>query len=504
MGSRRLASACVLVATVFASFAAHALPTAKPAIAATAVSAGRSDSSSLDWRSCHAELECADLTRPAHLDDPAGPTISLAVARIPAADPTSRIGVLMVNPGGPGVSGIAQLAGIRAALPTSVQDRFDLVAFDPRGTGATTPIDCGAALDPVFDLSFSPATVAQRDALVAAMQDVATSCAAHNGTLLRDVSSVTAARDMDAVRDALGERQLNYLGYSYGTYLGALYAALFPERVRALVLDGAIDPTLDAVGDTVLQATGFEKNLDKFLAWCSEPRDCEFGATNATRAYDALRRRVAAEPIAARGRDGRALNDTRFDAAVLQLLYGGRASWPALASGLAAAADGDGGPLLRVADRFLGREPGGGDDGSLDAFWAVSCLDDPSFGDVAQAAATEERARQAAPRLGAFVANFSLACSVWSARTEPAGPSPADPVPAVTGVAPDALVVGGTADPATPLVSAKRLARELGGASLVVATTDQHTAVGSGIACVDRAFAEYLLEPRSHPGTRRC
>jgi pimeloyl-ACP methyl ester carboxylesterase len=454
---------------------------------------------SIDWRACDGNVECAAFDVPASYDDPAGAQVSVSVARIPAGDPAERIGVLVVNPGGPGISAVDALPGLAAALPSGIGRRFDLVAFDPRGTGGSARIDCDVPMDPVFDSSFAPTSDEAHAELVSALRAVAAACASSNGDLLAQVSTVDAARDMDALRAAMGETRLNYLGFSYGTYLGALYAALFPDRVRAIVLDGAVDPSITAEESTLLQARGFEANLDRFFSWCAAHDDCAFHAgADPARAYDALRRRVSARTGAGDGAT-RVLNDTRFDAAVLLLLYRGAGAYPELAAALADADGGDEAALLALADRFLGRGPGGSDDGTVEAFWAIGCLDDPSFGNVAETADLAARARRLAPRVGEFVVNFSLACAVWPTRG-----SARAVAPSIAGAAPAALVVGTVGDPATPLASAKRLARALGDASLVVAPGDQHTVVASGNDCVDGAVASYLSDPRDRRPRTRC
>jgi pimeloyl-ACP methyl ester carboxylesterase len=457
-----------------------------------------SPSATLTWAGCRGDLECATLAVPAVYDDPARGTIDVAVARVRARNPTERIGVLVVNPGGPGVGAVDRLAGVAASMADDVKDRFDIVAYDPRGTGATTPIDCASSLDPVFDASFSPTSDAQRATLLDALRSVAASCAQRQGDLLDEVSTLESARDMDQLRVALGEAQLNYLGFSYGTYLGSLYASLFPGRARALVLDGAVDPSADGQESTLSQARGFEANLDAFLRHCAHDADCAFHRDGRPgRAYDALRRQIVAAPVPASGFGERRLNDTRFDAAVLQLLYQGQASWDQLAAALDAASDGDAATLLAIADQFVGRRRGGGDDHSVEAFWAIGCLDGPALGDANAMGELDATARRVAPRVGAFVVNFSLACAVWPT-------SPASTMPTIDDAAPDALVIGTRADPATPLVSARRLARLLGGAALVVVGGDRHTAVGSGNPCVDDAVRDYLVTAKVTRPVTRC
>ena len=289
----------------------------------------------------------------------------------------------MVNPGGPGVSAVDFLQSQADSLPAELQDRFDLVAFDPRGVGGSAAVDCVDSLDPLFDEQFSPADAAQRAALVQAYRNVADGCAARSGARLAHLSTRETAHDLDRLRAALGEDRIDYLGYSYGTYLGALYAHDFPDRVGRFVLDGPVDPTLDAAGVTLSQAQGFERALDAFLAWCAGDSSCNFRDYGSpARAYDELRARVATDPVPAADQPGRTLDQTRFDAAVLQLLYGGRSAWRALDRGLTSTEDGNSSSLLALADAFEGRGSDGRDDGALEAFWAITCRDGPVIGDV--------------------------------------------------------------------------------------------------------------------------
>jgi len=313
------------------------------------------------------------------------------------------------------------------------------------------------------------------------------------------VSTVDAVHDLERLRVALGEDQLSFVGYSYGTFLGAIYASMYPDRVRAFVLDGPVDPTMTAREVALAQARGFEHSLDDFLADCSAHTGCAFHHDgDAADAYDALRARAARSPIPADGVTGRGLNQTRFDAAVLQQLYLGRPAWPALATALADAADGDASALLGHADAFVGRDGAGRDDHALEAFWAVSCLDGPAIGDVDAAAALEAEAIAVAPRFGAFIVNNSLPCSVW-----PVPPVAAPGRLAAKGAAP-ILVIGTTDDPATPLAQARSLAGALQHGKLLVADGEQHTSFNVGNQCVDRAVTRYLVDLRTPRRGTRC
>jgi pimeloyl-ACP methyl ester carboxylesterase len=453
----------------------------------------------LSWHACGAPLECATLTVPLDYGEPAGPTVDLAVVRATARDAKRRIGSLVLNPGGPGASGVGYLRAVADTFPRELRDRFDLVSFDPRGVGESSPVRCPTDIDPLFDQSFSPTTAAQRAGLVDAFRVVVDACSRASGAILPHVSTRNTARDLDRLRAALGDDQLSFLGESYGSYLGTLYASLFPHRARALVLDGAIDPGGDATSVALGQARGFERALGAFLRDCAGRSTCAFQHRGRPRrAYDALRARAARKPLST-SRDGdRTVNATRFDAAVLEALYRGSAGWAGLARALSDAERGDASPLLELADSLIDRRSAGAEHPALDAFWAITCLDGPVVGDLAAAEQLEARARQIAPRLGPFVVNLSLSCSVW----------PVPPVAAVDPIAADGappiLVIGTTDDPATPLVSARHLARALDRGVLLVARGVQHGGFGVGNACVDRIVTRYLVELTAPRAGRRC
>ena len=452
----------------------------------------------LVWRSCGRPVQCTKLRVPLDYRSRAGASIDLAVARVRARDTGDRIGSLVVNPGGPGASGISYLRGIVDLLPGELRDRFDLVSFDPRGVGESDPVECSVDIDPLFDQSFSPATPEQRAGLVNQFQHVVDACGRANGDLLRHVSTLDTARDLDALRAALGDRKLSFVGESYGTYLGTLYATRFPTRVRAIVLDGAIDPDADATDVALGQARGFEQGLDAFLRDCARERACAFHhGGHAARAYDDLRARAARVPLATRENGGRVVNETRFDAAVLEALYAGTAGWRSLGQALEAAEHGDASTLLGMADSLVGRGSGGNEHTALDAYWAITCLDGPPVGDLAAAEHLEAQAVGVAPRLGAFLVNLTLSCSLWPVPTEP---RPGSLRAAGT---PPILVIGTTNDPATPLASARALARELDHGVLLVAGGYQHGSFVADNTCVDHAVTRYLVTldaPRS--GTR--
>ena len=261
-----------------------------PAGAAPGTSRGR-NTPSLAWHSCGNDFECATLPVPLDHDDPGSPSIDLAVVRAPARDPARRLGSLVVNPGGPGASGVAYLRAAADSFPAELRERFDVVSFDPRGSGSSAPVDCVESLDPLFDEAFSPITAAERAGLLRTVDALVAGCDERSGSLLARVSTDDTARDLERLRTALKERRLNFLGGSYGTFLGAVYASRFPNRVRTFVLDGAVDPSLNAVDSALVQAVGFEQSLDEFLDDCAVDLSCEFHRSGrSAEAYDELRR----------------------------------------------------------------------------------------------------------------------------------------------------------------------------------------------------------------------
>jgi len=448
------------------------------------------------WRACsgHAGWQCAMLAVPLDYAHP-GRSISIALNRHPATDPAHRIGALVLNPGGPGVSGVEFAYEAIGGLldPVLVRD-FDIVGFDPRGVGASTPIECvdGPTLDRFNHLDPDPHTPAEEAALIAGVKELAAGCERQSGALLPFVATVDVARDVDTLRAALGETKLTYLGFSYGTLLGATYASLFPTRIRALVLDGALDPAVDEATMSVVQAVAFEQGLNAFLAQCAASA-CPFhtdGAPTLRAAFDDLMARIAAHPLA----DGPGAGGGDTDAAttigpgealiaVLAELYE-PADRPALAAELAAAQQGDGSLMRDNFDAYVGRLPDGTYANEEVANIAINCLDQQTP-TVPQLEALAATARRQAPYFGGPVVWSAADCLFW-------------PVPPVTRTgplhapgAPPILVVGSSGDPVTPLAWARSLASELGSGVLVTRNGNGHTGYPTS-ACVRRVVDAYL------------
>lgn len=443
------------------------------------------------WSPCpgHPGWDCASLPVPLDHAHP-GRTVDVALSRHRATVPARRVGSLLLNPGGPGASGIAfAYSAVDSTLDPQLVQFFDVIGFDPRGVGQSTPVVCvdGPTLDRLDHLPPAPTTPADVDAIVAGAKELVAGCQKGSGDLLPHVSTLDAARDLDDIRAALGDPKLSYLGFSYGTLLGATYASLFPGHVRALVLDSAIDPTLDEAAMSQAQAVGFEQNLDAFLADCSaRGASCPFarhGLPTLRAAFDALMARINAQPIPA-GR-GRTLGPGEAFFGVALPLYG-RSSWPALAQGLEDAERGDGATLMSFSDTYTGRHPDGTYDNTLEASVAINCLDHPAPGGPDAFAALARTVSREAPYFGAPVVWGAIPCAYW-------------PVPPVTrpGVlhapgAPPILVAGSTGDPSTPFPWAQGLAAQLGSGVLVTRRGEGHGAYLAS-ACVRALEDDYLV-----------
>ncbi len=457
------------------------------------------------WHPCpgkRAGFECATLRAPLDYGAPRSGDIKLAVSRKKATGPGKRLGSLMVNPGGPGGSAIGFLQVYAAsAYPAAVRARYDMVAMDPRGVAASQPVRCltDTDMDAFAQADATPDSAAEERQLVAAYKKFAGACATRSGKLLRHVSTVEAARDMDLFRAALGDDKLHYVGASYGTFLGATYAGLFPARVGRLVLDGALDPSLNAAQVNRDQTAGFQTALASFAADCARHEDCPLESGRADVAGMLLReffKRLDEHPLET-GKPRR-LTESLATTGVISAMYD-EATWPILRRALATAQDGDGALLLRLSDAYYERNERGSYTNLMPANSAVNCLDlPPAFRGPAGVRRSLPDFEKASPALGASFAWSALSCAYWPVRATGAPHR----IPA-RGAAP-ILVVGTTRDPATPYPWARALAGQLSSGRLLTYDGDGHTAYTRGSTCVDRAINDYLLTNTPPPASRRC
>jgi pimeloyl-ACP methyl ester carboxylesterase len=453
------------------------------------------------WKSCGAPFECSTVTVPLNYQAPTGRTITLAVVRQRATGPGVPLGSLLVNPGGPGGSGIAYARQAKEIVSDGVRARYDVVGFDPRGVGASTPVRCltDAELDTFVSLDGSPDTPVEEQALIAEAATVGSRCQERAGWLLAHVGTPDAARDMDVLRAVLGDTRLHLLGKSYGTYLGATYAGLFPRRVGRLVLDGALDPTTSGANLARGQTAGFEQALVAFVDDCLAGPNCPLdGDRNA--AVSQVAQFVAgvdSRPLT--GTDERKVTQSLVVLGIAAALYERKNGWPALRQALTEGLQGNGNTLLLLADLYTDR----GDDGRYqsnqnEAQLAVNCLDHPDTATLAAGRARATELTAISPAFGAYLGWGAVSCADWPV------PPASRPKPITAPGAAPILVVGTIRDPATPYRWAQALAAQLSSGVLLTYNGDGHTAYRQGDTCVDRTVDAYLLDGVVPADGTRC
>lgn len=442
------------------------------------------------------DVEVGSLSVPVDYTDPSKGTFDLYIARHRANDPAKRIGTLLVNPGGPGVAGSDFAIYAEQMYSQTLLDHFDIVGWDPRGAGLTTPaIDCTDDYDRYYaGTDITPDDEAERQQIIDLAQEFEDLCSTKNADILQYVGTNNSARDIDAIRRALGEQTISYFGFSYGSELGATWATLFPDTVRAAVLDGAVDPEADFVTSGLQQTVGFEQAVTTFLANCSADDDCALhNDGDAEGAFDALMQSLDDTPIPTEA--GRP-DLTRGMAliAVMNAMYS-QSRWPTLEQGLADARDGDGAGLLALYDDYFGRNADGSYDNTLEAFNTIMCMDTPVRLTVEEDDATAQQYRDVAPRVAPGTTG-SYQCTFF--------PEPADPRTTITGAgAGPIVVVGTTGDPATPLSSTEKMAKALEQGVLLVVVADQHTGYGVN-DCSYRVVDDYLVDLAVPADGTRC
>jgi pimeloyl-ACP methyl ester carboxylesterase len=440
-------------------------------------------------------FECAELKVPLNYADPTGEQITLAVQRR-ASTGAQRIGSLLINPGGPGGSAIEFLSGFVQGASNTVLQRFDIVAFDPRGVGQSTPLDCHSTIQQLAAIDPSPDSDAEWSDADAAAKVFADECAQKHSKLLPHLGTPNVARDMDQLRAALGDAKLTYVGFSYGTSIGAHYAELFPQNVRALVLDGALDMSLGALDISLEQALGFDKALQTFFAWCGgAANNCAWaeGGTPAE-AFKALSAEVDAQPLMA---SDRPLGPGEFLFGVIAPLYSGEDGYRALSGALTSASRGDGSTLLEFTDSYLNRKSDGSYGNIQEANNAVNCLDAPGP-DYTGLRAEAMRFEVTSETFGLATLTGLLVCAHWPVQAQPR-------MSALKGAgAAPILVVGTTGDPATPYAWAEALASQLESGALLTYEGEGHTAYLRSVPCIDDAVNAYLIEGTVPEAGKRC
>lgn len=456
-------------------------------------------SQELTWTECGVGFDCTDVTAPLDWEDPGKGEITLSVVRHRAEG--TPVGSLLTNPGGPGASGVDLiLNNLDYAVGSDLIENFDVIGFDPRGVGASTAVTCYDApqMDEyLYGIPAAARGTAEWEAeLLDSHKAFAEACDANSGGILPYITTVNAARDMDLIRAVLGDKQLNYLGYSYGTFLGATYAKLYPEKAGRLVLDGAIDPAVPGLEVGATQALGFESALRAYMQDCLDSGECPFNGTvdEAMTDLGALLASVDSTPL--KSGDGRMLGADSLMTAIIAALYS-QDNWGYLTQALDEALQGDPTSALFLADFYNGRENGTYTDNSAEAFRAYNCMDYPVEDDPAAEAAINAKIAQGAPTIAPYWTGPD-SCSVWpypptgtrgEIKAEGAGPI---------------LVIGTTNDPATPYEWSESLANQLEEGVLITRVGEGHTGYNKGNACVDDAVEAFLLDDVVPEDGLRC
>jgi pimeloyl-ACP methyl ester carboxylesterase len=448
-----------------------------------------------------AGAQCGKLVVPVDYAKPDGASATLALIRFPATG--QKIGSLIINPGGPGESGVDAAVSLLDTLPADIRQRFDLVGFDPRGVGSSTPeLRCNSdadtdalRADPQVD--YSPAGVAH---IEDTEKKYVQRCVDRMGKgFLANIGTANVVKDLDALRAALGDDKLNYLGYSYGTRIGSAYAEAYPDKVRAMILDGAIDPDADPVQANIDQAAGFQKAFDAYAADCAKSPTCPLGTdpAKAVDVYHGLVDPLVGKPAATS--DPRGLGYGDAITGTFTAMYSPDI-WRHLTTGLTELTQGRGDTLLAMSDAYMDRDEHGHYSNANDALTAINCVDDPPITDRATVIDQDRRVRQVAPFMsyGQFTGDAPLDdCAFWPV------PPTSKPHQASAPGLPPVLVVSTTNDPATPYQAGVDLAKELGGGLLTYGGT-QHTVTFEGDTCVDKYAVAYLTDLAMPPQDAKC
>lgn len=441
--------------------------------------------SKITWADCGGGFQCGTLMVPLDYDHPTTRKISLALIRKQAVNKSTRIGSVLLNPGGPGESGIEFLRGDVTSL-SNLNQRFDLVAWDPRGVAESTPVTCVdapkedayLAIDSVLD------DPAEKQAYIQMQKDFAAGCQSRSGDLLPFMDTASTARDLDEIRAAVGDQKLTYLGFSYGTYIGQWYAHLFPTHVRALSLDGVVDPTVSANDSLYNQVVGFEKNLEAFVADCKARTSCTYGRSGDPGAkITAAMNRLDQTPLKVGTRE---LTRNLAMTGLLLTLYD-QSFWTYADQAMTLLDRGDGTLLLTLADAYNNRNPDGTYKNLFNgAYHSTYCLDFPAPSDISVYDALAAKYTAASPLFGPWSVYGNLQCGYWPVKPKnPQGPLTVDGAPPI-------LLVGGTNDPATPYSESQSVNRQISGSVLLTREGNGHTSYDAS-TCAHQAEDAYLI-----------
>ena len=450
----------------------------------------------IKWRTCYDTLKCADVLVPIDYTNIKLGTFRISMLKYEATNKVDRIGSLFVNPGGPGASGVEYAYQAEYILSPQVLALYDIVGFDPRGVGRSAPIRC--LTDDETDANYAsdskPDNPQEFDAMVKETQDYVEKCE-KNTKNLTAYGTESTARDMDVIRAVLGDKKLNYLGKSYGTYLGTIYAQLFPDTVGRVVLDGAIDPNATPLQQSLIQAVGFDQALDAFIEDCLQLNTCPLPKDATEKYFTDLFDSVAKKPLTTKTK--RVATESLVVLGTASALYDNESGWPMLRVALKQAKTGNGYMFLSLADAYTGRQPNGtyptneGDSG-----FVIDCLDWNDARTNEQIEQDAQTFKEQAPVFGPYLAYSGLSCKYFTGIKQPIKIKQIKTTPII--------VIGTLRDPATPYSWAVALHKLITNSRLITLDGDGHTGHGRGSACVDKSVDAYFITGKIPATDQKC
>ena len=451
----------------------------------------------IDWKSCNQDFQCATLAVPIDYTKLSTGTFEIALLKYEART-SKKLGSLIVNPGGPGGSGVDYAYAAEYIFSPAILDRYDIVGFDPRGVSRSAPIRCltDKELDANNNSDSKPDNEAELQQILQDTKKYVEKCKDKN-KYLTSYSTANVARDLDVLREALGDKQLNYMGKSYGTYLGTLYAHFFPEKVGRVVLDGAVDPSISNFQQTLTQAIGFDQAFDSFAADCNKSRNCTLPKDKnaAVAELKKLFSQAADKPLPTK-KSGRTLSESMMVLGTASAMYDSQTGWPQLRKAIAEAQKGYGDEFLELADEYTGRQNDGSyPNNEFDSGAVIDCLDVDEPRTIAKIRNDADIFTEQAPIFGPYLAYGGLTCKNFSQSQEVTISPTKTPNPII--------VIGTTGDPATPYEWAQGLSKLLTNSLLVSLTGEGHTGQGQGNACVDDQIDDFYLS-RVEPSQLIC
>ena len=454
------------------------------------------DTSKLAWETCNGNFQCATLKVPIDYTDASRGEFDIAVIRYRDPNQHDRIGSLVINPGGPGVSGIEYALNAEYILNPDVLERYDIVGFDPRGIGRSTPIHCLSDVeqDLLFASDPKPDNDAEYAQTLSDTQSFVDKCLAKTANL-EYFSTANAAHDMELLRQGLGEAKLNYMGFSYGTYLGTLYAQQFPNKVGRFVLDGAINPAISTQEQSLVQAIAFDKALANFVTDCHKHKNCPLPKDATSSYFTDLFAKVSANPLTiTNGESTRLITESLVVTGTASALYDDASGWPLLRTAIAQAQQGDGSGFAKLADGYNGRNSNGTySDNQNDANVIIDCLDWQESRSNESIRAAAAQFAKSAPVFGPYVAFSGITCNALNQAFGHTQTTTDKNTAQIRKTATPILIIGTTQDPATPYEWAKALNNYIVGSRLITMKGEGHTGYGRGSACTDDAVDAYLI-----------